>query len=210
MIISYLITLSIVLGIGGALYTSQWFLAFLAGLALFLTYLPSIFEKKYKIILPIEFELLITLFIYASFYLGMIRDYYDYYWWWDIMMHTTSGVFLGFVGFLIVYTLNFEKKIELKLSPLFIALFSFIFAMAIGALWEVYEFTLDSIFGSMHQLDSLTDTMWDLILDAVGALFVSILGYFYVKRVKIAIFDQLITKFVRKNPNLFKYFRGKF
>ena len=70
----------------------------------------------------------------------------------------------------------------MNLSPVFIAVFAFCFALALGAVWEIYEFTMDSVFGTNMQkymLDNgtaligqaaLQDTMKDIIVDAIGAL----------------------------------------
>jgi hypothetical protein len=53
--------------------------------------------------------------------------------------------------------------------------------LSIGALWEIFEFLMDSLFGLNMQKSGLIDTMWDLIVDALGALVISILGYLYLK-----------------------------
>ena len=67
----------------------------------------------------------------------------------------------------------------MNLSPVFIAVFAFCFALAMGAVWEIYEFTMDSVFGTNMQkymLDNgtaligqaaLQDTMKDIIVDAI-------------------------------------------
>ena len=49
-----------------------------------------------------------------------------------------------------------------------------------GALWEILEFAIDQTFGTTMQKSGLVDTMWDLIVDGLGALTISILGYGYL------------------------------
>ncbi|MBU1111753.1 MAG: hypothetical protein KJ896_03155, partial [Nanoarchaeota archaeon] len=78
---------TILLAIAGAVWNRQWTLLFSSALILILTFLPYLFEKKYKINLPIEFEFVIILFIYASFFLGEIHAYYTKFWWWDVILH---------------------------------------------------------------------------------------------------------------------------
>jgi uncharacterized membrane protein YjdF len=80
-----------------------------------------------------------------------------------------------------------------------------------GTLWEIFEFTADSLFGSdmqKHMLgdqSGLTDTMWDLIVDAVGALIISVLGYGYLKTSHDESFlRRWIRKFINSNPRLFR------
>jgi uncharacterized membrane protein YjdF len=61
------------------------------------------------------------------------------------------------------------------MNPGFVALFAFVFAIALGTLWEIFEFAMDQIFGLEMQKpmfgdpSGLTDTMWDMIVNAIGA-----------------------------------------
>ena len=54
--------------------------------------------------------------------------------------------------------------------------------MTAGAMWEIFEFTIDQIFEAGMQKSGLVDTMVDFIIDAVGALVAVIFGYFYIKQ----------------------------
>lgn len=202
-IVSHIIKLSLIFAIAGALLTQQWFTLFLSIVTLILTFLPSIIEKNYKIYLPLELELVMTLFIYSSLYLGEIHSYYIKYWWWDILLHTSSSIILGFIGFLIVFILNYEEKVKMYMSPKIMAVFAFTFALSIGSIWEIVEFSIDNLLGTNMQKSGLVDTMWDLIVDTIGALIVSISSYFYVKNVRVPVFDTIIEKFIDKNPAMF-------
>lgn len=201
--ISYAIRISLLIAIAVASITQQWLSVFLTILILFLTFLPGMITHNYKVYLPIEFELTIIFFVYATLYLGEIREFYTRFWWWDGFLHGISGVVLGFIGFFIVYILNHEKKIKLNMGPKFVALFSFTFAVAIGAVWEILEFAIDNIFGLNMQTSGLIDTMWDLIIDAMGAIIAALCGYFYVRGGDSLVFDRLLRKFMQKNPELF-------
>ena len=53
----------------------------------------------------------------------------------------------------------------------------------------------------------LTDTMFDLIVDALAGLFVSIAGYLYMVRGNESIIDRGIRQFIERNPRLSS--RGK-
>jgi len=150
-------------------------------LALFTLFLPSIIEKKFRIEFPTFFEIIVVVFLFCSIYLGSINSFYDIIWWWDIALHTLSGVIIAALGFSLVDILNNNERLSLRLSPVFVAIFSFSFSLALGALWEIYEFGMDSIFGMNMQKSGLVDTMWDLIVDAIGALIFSIVAYFKLK-----------------------------
>ena len=54
---------------------------------------------------------------------------------------------LGFFGLMVVTILNRDDHVVVQLSPFFVALFAFCFAVSIGALWEIYEFSFDGILG---------------------------------------------------------------
>ena len=56
---------------------------------------------------------------------------------------------IGALGFSIVTLLNKTEKVPIVLSPLFVALFSFCFAVTLGVIWEFYEFTFVGIFTSL-------------------------------------------------------------
>jgi len=177
---------------------------------LFITFAPLMLEKRFQVFIPPEFVALSIAFVFASLFLGEVHGYYERYWWWDIVLHTSSGFLLGIIGFLLVYVLNEMAAVDLHLKPGFVAFFAFLFALGIGTIWELFEFSMDTFFGMNMQKpmlgdpSGLTDTMLDLLVDAVGALIISILGYGYIKSAKNESFlERWIHLFVTKNPGLF-------
>ncbi|MCL4745216.1 MAG: hypothetical protein KJZ83_07365 [Burkholderiaceae bacterium] len=63
---------------------------------------PAVLGDRLPVRIPAEYELLAILFVFAALFLGEFRSYYERFWWWDIALHTTSGLLLGILGFLIV------------------------------------------------------------------------------------------------------------
>ena len=114
------------------------------------------------------------------------------------MLHSFSGIILGNIGYALVSYLNSSTNVDLNLSPTFVALFTFCFALAIGALWEIYEFAMDSFFGLNMQRTGLDDTMKDLILDTLGAMLFSVLGYYH-QIGRINLISKYIVKLDDKN-----------
>ncbi len=151
--------------------------------------LPSFLEKKWSFEIPNYMSILYFLFLYCAIYLGEVRNFYYVVPHWDTILHAFSGAMLGAFGFTLVSILNDSSKVKVALSPLFVCLFAFCFAVAVGALWEIYEFTGDSLFGLNMQKfrtadgmlligrAALSDTMKDIIIDSVGALVVVAIGY---------------------------------
>jgi len=185
--------------------SSAWLLAIMA-----VTGAPLIFSHRLPVRIPLEYEILAILFVFAALFLGEFRSYYERFWWWDIALHGTSGLLLGILGFLLVYVLNESKSIELHMRPAFVALFAFMFAVSVGTVWEIFEFGMDQLVGTTMQkpmLDDpsgLTDTMWDLIVDTIGAMIISCFGWWNMKRKARSFLDRWIEKFIDYNPRMFR------
>ncbi|GAB4352719.1 MAG: hypothetical protein Kow0060_02750 [Methylohalobius crimeensis] len=204
----------LLVGVVLAIWEQRWSTAATTTVIILVTLVPLLLGKRFRVFIPPEFELLATLFVFASLFLGEVRGYYVRFWWWDIVLHTASGFLFGIIGFLLVYVLNEKKEIDLHMNPGFVALFAFMFALGIGALWEIFEFGMDRIFGMNMQKamlgdsSGLTDTMWDLIVDAVGAAVIAIMGYGYLKTAGTRSFlEQWIEAFVEANPHFFRWDR---
>jgi len=191
------------------LVEQQWLNVFLISTIIAIIVAPVVLRERLPVRLPAEMQLAALVFIVASLFLGEIRSYYDRFWWWDIVLHASSGLLLGILGFLLVYVLNESRNIDLHMRPRFVALFAFLFAVAVGAIWEIFEFTMDTLFGLRMQkpmlgdASGLTDTMWDLIVDTLGAAMISGLGWWYMHRDTDSFIDVWIHKFIARNPRLF-------
>lgn len=162
---------------------------------LFLSLIPDYIEMKNKIDIPDILEIIVIVFIYASTFMSVRFNLYYKFFWWDDLLHTFSGIIIGFLGFIFVFKLN--ENYSLNLNPFLVALFAFCFSVTMGVLWEVFEFTTDAVLKTTHQkwdlpADSillgkpyqgsgLRDTMSDLILDSIGALLSSTIGYIMYK-----------------------------
>ncbi|MFO8015852.1 MAG: hypothetical protein R6U32_02000 [Candidatus Woesearchaeota archaeon] len=172
-------------------------LVFVSAVMLFATFLPSIITRRFRIMLPPELEITLSLFLFASFILGEMGQYYFKFWWWDIMLHSFAAFMLGLVGFIIIYSFYVTHKV--KMSPLIASVFSFSFSLSLGALWEIFEFCMDYFFGFNMQKSGLLDTMTDMIVDAIGALVVAVLGFLYIKFGNALIISHTIDRFIRMN-----------
>lgn len=201
------IALQVILLVGAilALVQGRWLAALATFGIIIVTFLPLVLGRRFAVNVPPEFEVLAVVFIYASLFLGEVRGYYVRFWWWDAILHAGSGFLLGVFGFLLVYVLNERDDIDVQMRPRFVALFAFMFAVGIGAIWEIFEFAMDQIFGLNMQKSGLVDTMWDLIVDTVGALVISLLGWSYLSTAGSQSFlERWIGAFIAANPHIFK------
>lgn len=193
------------IGTGLALLQGHWLTGLATAGVVVVALLPVTLSRRFSVYIPPEFESLAVVFVYASLFLGELRGYYLRFWWWDTLLHTFSGFLLGILGFLLAHVLNEKRQISLHMNPGFVALFAFMFALGTGALWEIFEFAMDQLFGLNMQKSGLVDTMVDLIVDAIGALCISILGYIYLRRSQRDSFlERWIVAFIEANPRLFR------
>lgn len=151
--------------------------------------LPGAVEKKIRIEIPSNMMIIFTTFIYAATFLGEVRSFYYRIPHYDTLLHIFSGGMIAALGFSVIAFLNNTDKIPVSLSPAFVACFAFCFALTLGSMWEIYEFLIDGFLNTNMQKFAIedgtnlvgrlaiVDTMKDLIVDAVGALVISYMGY---------------------------------
>lgn len=179
LVISGLIKLSLLGALGYALVRGEWTTTFVAIATLIAALLPWYLARSYRFYIPIGFELIIVLFVCATLFLGEVHGFYTRFWWWDLVLHAGSGMAFGFIGFLILYSLHRNGRFQAH--PSLIAFFSFSVALAVGSLWEVFEFGMDTLFGLNMQKSGLRDTMWDIIVNTIGAALAALSGYLFLR-----------------------------
>ena len=165
-------------------------------LGLIVMMLPWFIERKFKLQIPSMMNIMFLIFLFCAVYLGEVQAFYYKVAHWDDILHCFSGGMLGALGFSVISLLNNNEQISLQLSPKFVAIFAFCFALTLGVFWEIYEFTVDGLLslnmqkfaledGTLLQgRAALFDTMKDLIVDAVGAFIICIIGYISLKKKK--------------------------
>jgi hypothetical protein len=200
-LIVYLIWAGLVSVALWALFAGRWSSALVAAATLALTFVPFVFEDFYEIKIPVGFTAAIIAFIFATLFLGEVGNFYERYWWWDIFLHTGSAIGFGLIGFVVMLILL--KGDKLAAPPLVVAMFSFCFAVSIGGIWEIFEFAMDQLFGLNMQKSGLIDTMYDLIVDTLGAFIGAAAGYCYLKGWNFGSLSAVIEEFVALNRRLF-------
>jgi len=153
---------------GHAIVIGNWENVFICVLTLLLFTVPSFSRRALKIGLPNTLEIIILLFIFAAEILGELQCYYLQFEHWDTMLHTVSGFLLAAIGFSLVDILNRDTKIKFTLSPVFVAVVAFCFAMTAGALWEIGEFGVDVIFNKDSQKDTVIHEIHSTMLNEKG------------------------------------------
>ncbi|MGJ8561475.1 MAG: hypothetical protein ACSHX3_14670 [Litorimonas sp.] len=177
-------------------------MAFVSTATLCLSLLPLALAHRLSVRLPVSFLLFITVFVFASIFLGEAFDFYNRVWWWDLALHGSAAMGFGLLGFLFVFML-FEGD-RFAAPPLALAFITFCVAMTLGACWEVFEFAMDQTFGLNMQKSGLIDTMGDLIVNGIGAGFASVVGYLYVCYRAVGVFSRPLEQFIDLNKTYYR------
>jgi uncharacterized membrane protein YjdF len=210
-ILTYVLQFLILMMVLFSIVNGNFFISIVGTIALFLTFIPYYFGRKTHIIIPWEITSLIAFALYlhiAGYSQGWYASLYPYY---DKFAHFVATIMVGMIGFLLVVILN--RLGQMRLSRLMSFFFILLFTMAVGGFWEIFEYSMDLVFGNrlffnrllQHGLD---DTMIDLIFDLIGGLIVAAFGAWYLKKVdESEIFDRLIEKGKEVHPRLRKHFQ---
>lgn len=193
-----LLRLSVVVAMGFSVYSGEIWPFLYSLLALGLMYLPEMIKSKVNINLPIEYDIVLVIFMYMAVFLGKAGQAYDHFWWWDLLLHTSSGFIIGFIAFLILY-INVRQG-RLKASQRVAGLLIFSVGLAFGAVWEIFEYGLALVFGGNLTAAGLRDTIGDLIVDGIGAAIMAVIGMRQIFSDRQSIVLNLAKKFIRLNP----------
>ena len=149
--------------------------------------LPAVMERKLRLHLPPFIYAMYYAFLLCAVFLGEILAFYDLFPLWDVLLHVFSGAMLCALGFVLA------KKAGLD-DPLWAAAAAFCFSLALGAVWEMYEYAMDGVlhmnmqkFADAQRMAyigraALSDTMQDIWADALAALCTAAAGYFVLRR----------------------------
>jgi len=203
--LTWLLQLLLAVGVVLFLLRRDWENVFLTGIVIALTLVPAFLSRRYRVIIPPEFQLVAAVFVFLSLFLGSALDFYYRFWWWDIVLHTASGFLLGIIGFISLYVLNQTDQLPTGMKPAFRCFFGFTFAVTLGVMWEIFEFTVDRLWPAIDMQSTGTgvvDTMKDLVVDTIGAVVVAVMGYAYLKTGRYSFLGEAVRGFLRKNPGL--------
>ena len=128
--ISLLVKIFLIASMIYAAYYNLWHILVADTLLLILLFLPY-FLKRLEVKLPYEFELVVLVFVVATFFLGDIKGF---------IIQLFFGLALGFFGFATLLILYSNSK--LKTDYFFIILFAISFSVAVGLCVEMAKFYL--------------------------------------------------------------------
>lgn len=141
-----------------------------AFISLLISEIPSILARDLKLVLPFQFNFLIVFALFLHV-VGGFYGFYDTISWWDHLTHAMSASLVASLG--LVFVVSIDRYYEsICLPKTFIAFFIIMFTMAFGVIWELTEFGVDELTGSLMQY-SLDDSMLDMLFDGFAGFFVA-------------------------------------
>ena len=148
-------------------------------IGIILSFIPSILHKNFNITLPWILDTLIAfaLFLHIG---GVVLNVYHTIPYYDSLTHFVSAILVAFLAFVSIYILDKYWK-GLHMNKYAMAFIVIIFTMAMGVIWEFFEWATDILFQT-HEQWGLEDTMKDLFIDTIAGIFIAIVGVNLIKK----------------------------
>lgn len=164
------------------------------GIALLITFLPAILERNYDLPLDPWLGLWITtaVFLHTLGSAGL----YGWIYWWDNLTHAMSASLVAAVGYTAARAVDLHSD-DIHVPRRFVFVYIFVVVLAIGVIWELFEFGLDiaatatglTMPLAQHGLD---DTVRDLMFNSVGALIVATFGQAHLTDIAQLVRERLL------------------
>lgn len=74
------------------------------------TYIPNYIRHTKFIAMPAVLQTVFTVFTFLAMFFGEVLGFYDRFDWWDSMLHFSSGVIFGLVGYMLFISLNRDRQ----------------------------------------------------------------------------------------------------
>lgn len=88
-------------------------------LGLVVLHLPDFLSEKLRFEIPSLLYVFYLVFLYCAIFLGEFYDMFNRVPFWDVILHCSSSLVSGFLGFMFVAILNKSEKVLFHLSPHF-------------------------------------------------------------------------------------------
>lgn len=109
-------------------------------------FLHLIFMNLWPGHFPIRMQTVGTVYLLVTSFCGSLVGLYYLIPWWDLVLHMSSGAVLVYVGYCIISALNYKHRPRVgDPAPVVLAASGVGFSAFASLVWEVLEFTFDSI-----------------------------------------------------------------
>lgn len=194
----------IALGFGTA--TADRVLVLGSGGAIVMALLPVFYTRISGIQVPGALRDGILVYCLAAFVGGEWGGLYTDDLVWDTTLHLLASAVLTLTGYALALlpTAGAPPRTSLwVLSVLAVGL-----AATVGTVWELFEASVDALFGTNAQRSGLPDTMGDMAANLVGAVYGAMAGQLALRGHARLPLSGLLLAAVRQNPIVFGDFPG--
>ena len=160
-----------------ALFWRDSIFAITVGACLVLSLVPNLLGRH--IWLPLGFDLCCTALLLSHVLFGMTLGLYATSSFYDKVVHFVGVGLLSWQALKVLDRECVTRKLLLSCRVVVVLVLGF--ALALGAAWEIFEFMIDRT-GFVVSQPSLSDTMNDLIADAIGGSIPFILRFYFRSR----------------------------
>ena len=154
--------------------------------AIAFTHLWDFFQiaGNFSFITKLDFttQTMLNVFIFIGVVIGSTLNNRTNFHHFDLVTHFFAGFISSWVAHDLAVIVQGKKR---RLSPALTGMFCIFAACFIAVGWEIYEFTMDRVYGLLLQNSlpmsdaGLTDTMVDIIMSSIGAVIGMLLVVFY-------------------------------
>ncbi|WP_156801036.1 hypothetical protein [Oceaniovalibus guishaninsula] len=166
----------------------------------------ALFQAVSGLRFPPRLTIGVVAFSAAALLGGEWADVYEAVPWWDLALHAASAWMLAAVG--MALGLLATAGARPRTAVWILSILAFGFAMMVGAMWEVLEFTLDTLFGTDAQDGGNIDTMTDIVANTAGALGGVVVAHAAVASGRRVPPGGVLLDFVAMNPVIYAEWRG--
>ncbi|MDE7158302.1 MAG: hypothetical protein K2N74_01885, partial [Clostridiales bacterium] len=174
--------------------------------------LVFVIELAFGIRLPLFLELSCCIFAFVGLAGGTVYGLYGVMPAYDKFLHTTSGLLFSAVGLTLSDILLKNQPVGARRAVAAVAI-AFFFSLAVGYLWEIFEFSVDSIIPTMNnqrwQWNDYPIDMGDgtfLVGDKRGTALIDTLGDMIVNLIGTVVFLVPMLVLFLKKPNSLSLF----
>ncbi|GAA0076522.1 hypothetical protein UT300005_09000 [Clostridium sp. CTA-5] len=186
--IALLFELVLIITATSNILSKQWnnlLLSILAIICIILPFAITHIANVKNIVLPSSFNIIALLFIFLSLYFGEIKKFYVMLWWWDVFLHSVFGIYGVIIALhLIKGIIVKDNNVTQRRFGILAVILAFTFSIALGTLWEIFEFSGTYLFKIDMLGGGFEDTMSDLMVKSLSAFITSVICYYRNFRIK--------------------------
>ncbi len=147
------------------------------------TTIPPLIRYTRMLVLPYWFIAIVTINIYA-YGIPLFLGFYDNIWWWDEFAHCMSSMLVTMVVFMALCIIDAVAD-NVVMSPAVLCFLTFIGGFALGNIWELFEGTVDWVFGGDFMQYFIQDTLGDIHMDFVGTLLMTAVAAYILRTMDV-------------------------